>query len=52
MSKLLLWFGFILSICFLGVGVLTGAGKPLVYLFWITILVGSGYKLFFEKRRA
>jgi hypothetical protein len=51
MSKAFLWFGFILSTLFLGISVLTRtAGKPLFYVLWITILVGSGYKLFFAKR--
>lgn len=49
MSKLVLWFGFILSICLLSFGFLTGSGKPLVFLFWIVILLSTGYKLFIAK---
>ena len=52
MSKLILWFGFILSILLLSFALL-GAQKvnPFAVALWVVILLGSGYKLFFARSK-
>jgi len=53
MSKVILWFGFILSLIILPFGLFVSNNpRPVVVVFWIVILVGSGYKLFFAPKRA
>lgn len=48
MSKLILWVGFILSIVLLLFGIFFAEkANPLAFILWITILIGTGYKLFF-----
>lgn len=50
MSKLLLWFGFLLSLFMLPYGLFAAKdAKPVVLLLWAVILVGSAYKLFFKQ---
>jgi hypothetical protein len=47
MSKLILWFGFLLSAFLLFFGLFVAQrANPLVLLFWLIIFLGSGYKLF------
>lgn len=49
MSKAILWFGFVLSIFVLFFALFIAESvKPLVLLFWLVILGGSGYRLFFN----
>lgn len=53
MSKVILWIGFILSIFFLLFGVFVAENaKPLFFLLWLVILIGSSYKLFIAKSKA
>jgi len=50
MSKAILWVGFVLAIVLLLFGFFVAENaKPLMFVFWLTILFGSGYKLFFAK---
>jgi hypothetical protein len=52
MSKIILWLGFVLSIIFLFFGLFMAAElKPLTFIIWLIIFVGSGYKLFFGQSR-
>jgi hypothetical protein len=49
-SKLLLWFGFLMSLFVLPFGLFKAEkANPLALLFWTVILVGSAYKLFFKE---
>jgi hypothetical protein len=50
MSKLIFGFGFLLSLFRLFVQlVLSAKAMPLVVVFWVVILIGSGYRLFVAK---
>jgi len=50
MSKLILWFGFLISIIILPFGLFVSkTASPLIIVFWLVILIGSGYKLFFSQ---
>lgn len=50
MSKFILWIGFILSIIMLALGIFNFQNaKPLFLIVWVTIFLGSGYKLFFSS---
>jgi len=52
MSKILLWFGFLLSIPMLLLGISDLANtKVWVLALWSIIFVGAGYKLFFAKAK-
>ena len=52
MSKLLLWFGFLLSIPMLAFAILAPENAKLwAVALWVTIFLGAGYKLFFAKAK-
>ena len=50
MSKVILWAGLIMSIIILlFTAFVANHARPLVVLFWISILINSTYKLFFAQ---
>jgi flagellar motor component MotA len=50
MSKAILWVGFVLAIVLVLFGFFIAENaKPLMFVFWFVILIGSGYKLFFAQ---
>jgi hypothetical protein len=49
MSKVFLWFFFVLSIAFVGYGLFLAERTFLGIYFWALVLIGTGYKLFFSR---